>query len=43
MGYLPSRWARGEREFRAGEEELDKYRPMEFRGTREDQKEPEWT
>lgn len=42
MGYLPSRWARGEREFRAGEEELDKYRPMEFRGTREDQKEPEW-
>ena len=42
MGYLPSRWARGEREFRAGEEELDKYRPMEFRGTREDHKEPEW-
>ena len=42
MGYLPSRWARGEREFREGEEELDKYRPMEFRGTREDQKEPEW-
>ena len=31
-GYLPSRWASGDRELRQTEDERDKYRPMEWGG-----------
>lgn len=45
MGYLPSRWASGDREWREGEEAKEKYRPREWGGKHGDLggREEEWT